>query len=307
MAFSQAPWLAPYINFNTKMRQQATSEFQKNLWKLKNNSVFGKTCENVKKRRSVSFTREKSKFLKLVRSPLFHSFEILEHDMIIVERHKPNVVLNRPLYVGAVVLDVSKQIMFNFHYNAIKKMYKDKVTMCASDTDSLFYHIETDDVYKDMQGMSKWLDTSDYPLDHPLYSLKNKKVMGLFKDENNGKIMTSFIGLRAKMYTFSTVDGKTKCVGKGVPRQALKQQLSFKDYYKCIVEKKNKNVSFKKISSDRKHNLFTTFSTKKGLSCFDDKRYIESCNVKTKAYGHFSIRDDGERNISELVELLDEL
>jgi len=108
MAFEQRPWLAPYIKHNTDMRKKATSDFQKNLWKLKNNAVYGKTCEQVRKRKNLDFTKKGKKFSKLVASPLYHSFDIFDYGLVAVERRKAKVVLNRPMFTGQVVLDISK-------------------------------------------------------------------------------------------------------------------------------------------------------------------------------------------------------
>lgn len=311
MAFEQKPWLAPYIKHNTEERKKATSDFQKNLWKLKNNAVYGKTCEQTRKRRNLNFTKQGEKFRKLVKSPLYHSFDIFDYGLVAVERRKAKIHLDRPLYTGQVVLDISKEIMYDFHFNCMKKKYGDAIHVCGSDTDSLIYKIKTDDVYNDMLEMKEWFDTSDYPVNHPLYSVVNKKVLGKFKDEMNGSPIRAFVGLRPKMYSFQRADEVVKCVGKGVPRSAL-SLLKFSDYANCLENICSKRVDFRKIGTDRKHHIFTTFSVKKGLSCYDDKRYILSDNVNTLAYGHYSLGgeeeneyDEGAENLKELVNLME--
>ncbi|KAJ1520397.1 hypothetical protein ONE63_003532 [Megalurothrips usitatus] len=291
MAFEQAPWLAPFIAHCTEKRKQATSAFRKSLFKLFINSNFGKSCENVRKRKNLNFTKKRDQFRKYVRSPLFHSFEIFDHGLVAVERKKQAVCLNRPMYTGVAVLDISKEIMFDFHYNVMKKFYGDNLKLLATDTDSLIYEVKTLDVYYDMSQMISYFDTSDYPPDHPLHSNQNKKMFGKFKDEMNGVPIRSFTELRPKMYAFQRQDGVSKSVGKGIPRAAMKSQLSYEDYEKCLKDKSLKSVSFSKISTDRKHHLFTTFSVKRGLSCYDDKRYILKDNIRTLAYGHYKLRD----------------
>ncbi|XP_052131277.1 uncharacterized protein LOC127751576 [Frankliniella occidentalis] len=215
--------------------------------------------------------------------------------------------------------------MYDFYYNVLKARYGENITMCAGDTDSLIVKIYTEDVYADMSEMREFFDTSDYPKNHPLYSLENKKVMGKFKDELNSEPIQAFVGLRAKMYSFKTVSQQEKSVGKGIPREALKSQLTFEDYKKCITQFKEKNVTFKKIGTDRRHNLFTSYCIKKGLSCYDDKRFLVD-NFVTLAHGHYKIKclneeekdddmdssidedyDEGERNLRELVLLQEEL
>ncbi|KAK3910146.1 Peptide methionine sulfoxide reductase MsrA 2, partial [Frankliniella fusca] len=310
MAFDQKPWLAPFINFNTEMRKQATSDFQKSLWKLYNNSTFGKTIESVRKRRNVNFTKKNDKFLKLVRSPLYHSFELFDHGLVAVERKKATIVLNRPVYTGAVILDISKEIMYDFYYNCLKRKYGNNVSVGVTDTDSLLLSIKTNDVYSDMHDLSDHLDTSDYPPDHPLFSVKNKKVLGKFKDELNGVPLKAMVGLRAKMYSFQTANTE-KCVAKGVPKTAVKTQITFQDYKDCLINYSSKNVTFKKIGTDQKHHLFTLSCSKKALSCFDDKRYILDNNIDTLAHGHYKIglkdADEGAENLDLLVSLIDEV
>ncbi|XP_026285709.2 uncharacterized protein LOC113211531 [Frankliniella occidentalis] len=323
--FEQKAWLKPFIEHNINMRKKATSDFQKSFWKLMCNSVFGKTCEAVRNHRSVVLTKEREKFRKLVRSPLFHSFDIFNHGLVCVERKKARIVLNRPLFVGQSCLDISKYIMYGFYYYVLKAKYGDNIRVCATDTDSLIVHVFTDDIYADMSEMSEHFDTSDYPTSHPLYSLQNKKVMGKFKDEMNSEPIISFIGLRAKMYSFKTKAHKEKSVGKGIPRAALKSQLCFEDYQNCITQFKRKSVNFSKIATDRKHNVYTTYSTKRGLSCYDDKRYILNDNISTLAHGHYKIKslnavhndectsdtddedDEGARNLRELILLQEEM
>ncbi|KAK3931642.1 LOW QUALITY PROTEIN: hypothetical protein KUF71_007457 [Frankliniella fusca] len=156
----------------------------------------------------------------------FQFFEVFNHDLVCVERKKAKVVLNRPLFVGQVCLDISKKIMYEFYY---KVRYGENIAVAAGDTDSLIVQIFTEDVYADMNEMRQFFDTSDYPKNHPLYSLENKKVMGKFKDGLNSEPVQAFVGLRAKMYSFKTVSQKEKSVGKGIPREALKSQLTFDD------------------------------------------------------------------------------
>ncbi|XP_052131662.1 uncharacterized protein LOC113215059, partial [Frankliniella occidentalis] len=314
--FEQKAWLAPYIMYNTEMRKKATSSFEKSLWKLYNNSVFGKTMESVRKRRNVDFTKQNAKFLKLVRSPLFHSFEIFDNDLVAVERRKGCVKLDRPIAIGAVVLDTSKAWMYNCYYNVLKKKFGSNVVSLLSDTDAWILSIKTEDLYKDLEELKAHFDFSDYPPENVLYSTENKKVMGKFKDELNGAVLAGVVGLRPKMYSFKTGD-MMKCVAKGVPRSAVKNQLNYDDYKDCILKLKQKSVTFSRICTDQKHHVFTAFSTKRALSCYDDKRYISSNNKDTYAFGSVHIAelneydddvssdDEGAANLEELVDMLD--
>ncbi|KAK3932684.1 Zinc finger protein 397 [Frankliniella fusca] len=241
MEFQQEAWLAPYIKFNTEMRKSAISNFQRSQYKLFNNVIFGKSIENVRRRRNVYLTKNNNKFLKHVKSPLFHSFEIFDNGLVAIEKRKSCILLNRPIFSGSVCLDLAKELMYDFYYNVLKAYYGDRVTCGGSDTDSLILSIKTNDVYQDMLDYKDHLDTSDYPQDHFLYSTVNKKVIGKFKDELNGTPLRAMAGLGPKMY--SILEGESeKCVAKGVPRVAVKTQLRFDDYKNCILTMKPKNV-----------------------------------------------------------------
>ncbi|XP_052124667.1 uncharacterized protein LOC127749656, partial [Frankliniella occidentalis] len=285
--FNQKPWLEKYIRFNTEQRQKCTSEFQKSMWKLLNNSVFGKTIESVRKRRNVYLTKSTQKFLKHVKSPLFHSFEMFDNDVVAVEKRKACIVLNRPLYSGAVCLDLAKEHMFKFYYNIIKPRYGENVRTCVHDTDSYILSIKTDDLYKDMEAFKDELDLSNYKKDHFLYSSKNARVLGKFKDELGGDPLCGVVGLAPKLYCLKLLGDKHKSVAKGVPRSAVRTQISYVDYKNCIESLNSKSVTYGKIGTDQKHHLFTTFSSRRALQCFDNKRYILSSNVETLAFGHY--------------------
>ena len=196
LQFKQYCWLKDYIDFNTTMRKNANSEFEKDFYKLMNNSVFGKTCENLKNRINVELVNNPIRMKKLCAKPSYKSFKIFNENLTAVHMAKPTLVLNRPIYVGFVVLDVSKLLMYDFHYNYIVKKYGEKAKLLFTDTDSLCYLVLIDDVYQDMMNDLHRFDTSDYKKDHFLYSLENKKVLGKMKDEVHGAIINEFIGLR---------------------------------------------------------------------------------------------------------------
>ena len=130
----------------------------------------------------------------MLAKPTFKSFVIINEKLCAVNTLKINLTLNRPIYVGFTVLDNSKILMYDFHYNHMKKVYDDKVKLLFTDTDSLCYIIETDDIYRDMDDYNHLFDTSNYNEDHFLYSLKNKRVLGKFKDEAKGKIIDEMLG-----------------------------------------------------------------------------------------------------------------
>ena len=158
-----------------------------------NNSVFGKTMENLRKRVNVKLVNNPKKLTKLVSSPSFNSFRIFSEDLAAVNMHKTTLYLNRPIYVVFCILDLSKTLMYEFHYNHIKAKYDNNAKLLFTDTDSLCYEIKTDNIYL--------FGTSDYPPSHPLNSTTNKKVLGKMKDETAGIPIQEFVGLRSKMYS----------------------------------------------------------------------------------------------------------
>jgi hypothetical protein len=205
VTFKQSCWLKDYIDFNTKMRSVSKNAFEKNFFKLMNNSIYEKTMENLRKRVNVKLVSSKDDLLKLVASPCFQSHRIMNENLIVVKSMKKVLTLNKPCYVGMSILNLSKTLMYDFHYNTIKKEYGDRAKLLFTDTGSLMYEISTDDVYEDFkrigEGIDCW-DNSDYPKDNPYHSTHNKKVIGKLKDEASGVPITEFVGLRSKMYSY---------------------------------------------------------------------------------------------------------
>ena len=149
LEFNQSPWLKQYIDFNTQKRTHAKNSFEKNFFKLMNNSVFGKTMENIRKRVDVRLVTSKEKLLKLASKPTYVSSKIFNENLVAVHKIKETLTMNRPAYIGMCILDLSKTLMYDFHYNYIKHKYGNKAKLLFTDTDSLTYEIETNDAYND--------------------------------------------------------------------------------------------------------------------------------------------------------------
>lgn len=287
LKFKQEPWLRSFIDFNTNMRKNATNSFDKDFYKLMNNSMFGKSMENLRSRCNVDLITDKKRALKLIASPSFQSFKIIDENLVIVSRHVTSLTLNRPIYTGFSVLDISKIFMYEFHYNHIKPKYADKAKLLFTDTDSLCYHIHTEDVYLDMVQNLDLYDTSDYPADHFLHSIKNKKVLGKMKDEMNGTIILEFVGVRSKMYSMLTKKGE-KNTAKGVVKNVRVKRLKHKTFKKCLFDNCRIRENMKTIIS-KNHELFSITTNKLALCPLDDKRYILEDGCNTLAHGHFKI------------------
>ena len=175
--------------------QNLKNDFEKDFFKLMNNSVFGKTMENVRNHRDIKLVTSDKRRSILASEPNYHSTKYISKDLLIMEMKKVEVKMNKPIYLGQAILDISKTLMYEFWYDYIKPMYSDKAKLCYTDTDSLVIHIKTEDFYKDIANdVERLFDTSNYDEkdSRPLLIGKNKKVIGKFKDELGGKIMTEF-------------------------------------------------------------------------------------------------------------------
>ena len=148
-----------------------------------NNAVFGKTMENLRKHVDVKLVNDETKAQKPICKPNFHDFRIFNEDLTAIQMRKAKLKLNKPIYVGFSILDLSKTLMYDFHYSYIKAKYGCQAKLLFTDTDSLCYEIQTADIYRDMLSDAFLLDTADYPQTHTLYSPVNRKVLGKMKDE----------------------------------------------------------------------------------------------------------------------------
>ena len=218
--FDQEPWTEPYIRMNTEFRKQAKSDFETDFYKLMNNSVFGKTMENLRNRADVKIVRdwETDKIRKLLSSPSFDRFTIFGNDMAGIHMRKTKLVLNKPVYTGMTILENSKILMYDFFYSYLKARYGYKCELVYTDTDSLTLDIQTKDAYEDMKEHSWMYDASNYPKDHQLYDGKNKKVLGKMKDECGGGVINEVVAVRPNMYSVDLEGKKNIRKAKGVKK-----------------------------------------------------------------------------------------
>ena len=286
ITFFQSSWMEPYIRKNTELRMKAANNFEKDFFKLMNNSVFGKTIENIRKRQNVFILDKKEKAINLTSQPNFDRLTILDENLIAVHMKKTEVYFNKPVYVGQAILDLSKTLMFDFHYNYIQKKYPlGKAKLLFTDTDSLMYEIFTKDFYKDIsRDVLEKFDTSDYPPQHPsgIPTGLNKKVIGLFKDEVAGKQITHFVGLRPKLYSYKIEEDKEVRKCKGIKKNVIKKRLTFDDYVKCLFSDQKQMRTMKIIRSE-KHVIYSKEVNKIALSNEDDKREVLANKIETLA------------------------
>ena len=294
LEFDQERWMEPYIRMNTEFRKDAKNGFEKDFYKLMNNSVFGKTMENLRNRVDIRIVRsnEKDKIRKLVASPLYSRHAIFTNDLVGIDMHKSRLLLNKPVYTGMTILDKSKILMYDFFYNHLKKQYGEKCELLYTDTDSLLLDIETEDVYKDIEKNKSFYDISDYPKEHPLFSEENKKVLGKMKDECNGEPITEYVGLRSKMYSIMTAKKNIK-KAKGVKDSVIKKQIKHEQYKTALFKKEQMWHGMKMLRSEG-HEIYGIHVNKISLSPFDSKRWIADDGVNTKAYGYNSAMEEIE-------------
>ena len=237
--FNQKTWLKPYINVNTKLRTEAKNDFEKDFFKLMNNAVFGKTMKNVRKHRDIRLVTTDRRRIQLTSESNYHTTKYFSENLMATEMKKTKVKMNKPIYLGMSILDISKTLMYEFWYDYIKPKYQDKAKLCYMDTDSFVIHIKTEDFYEDIANdVEEWFDTSNYDDNGPLPTGKNKKVIGLFKDELGGKIMKEFVGLRAKTYAYLMDDDTQHKKTKGTKKCIIKRELMFKNDDDCLSNKK---------------------------------------------------------------------
>ena len=296
LKFKEKDFMKNYIDKNTSLRSQAKNAFEKELFKLMNNSVFGKTMENVRNRVSIELVKDAERAAKLVNKPNFEELKIFDEFLIAVKTRTTKVWMNKPVYVGMSILDLSKTLMFSFQYGYVKKKWE-KAEVLYSDTDSLVLNIETDDFFRDISGdVAKWFDTNDYAKDHPavLEGLpivkENKKKIGLMKDDCGGKIVTEWVALRPKLYSFLTETGE-KQKAKGLKKSMKNKSLRHENFLKCL--RTGESQSRKQcLFRSRDHHIFTENMVKIALSCDDDKRIVLGNGIDTLSLGHASLEEE---------------
>ena len=302
LKFEQKPWLKKYIDLNTKLRQEANSKFEEDQAKLMNNAYFGKTCEDVRRYKDVKIVMKGKRAQKLINRPTFSRVKVYSENLSAFQLRKQVVNLNKPRYVGMTILNLSKIVMYDFHYNFILPKYPN-AKLLFTDTDSFCYWIPTSsNIYEDLKG-SNWIDFSNYENTHPNFDRKFHLVPGKFKDETGGIPIVEFVGLRAKMYSILKLDGETKATCKGINETVKKERLKHKHYKETLEEKKLRYDKITKILQEN-HQLYTVETVKNSLSPFNDKKYItkQKGGLKSLSFGHYLICEE-----EELVDMLDNI
>ena len=288
-----------YIDFNTRLRTAAKNDFEKDFYKLMNTSVFGKTMENIRPHRDIKLVNNQKDYLKTVMPPNFKSGTLLGPDLMGCEMGKIKVVMNKPVYLGQAILDLSKLMMYEFHYDYMLPKYARKGTsssageahgsnikLCYMDTDSFVHDIETEDFYNNIaEDIEARFDTSGY-CDRPLPVGKNKKVIGLMKEELGGEVMKEFISLRPKMYSYGVGNSEPKKC-KGIKKCVVKKTITFENYKRCLFDGRNIHRS-QLLFRSNKREVKTLEVNKLALNNQDNKR-ITTDGIASYAIGHHRV------------------
>ena len=301
---TQAAWMEPFITFNTLKRTAATSKFEKDFFKLMNNSCYGKLIEDIRKRMRVTAILNGARATRLTKKPQVSGFHILDEEVTLLQSIPRIATLNKPIAAGFQVLESAKLLMADWWYCKLKPKYGDGIKLLMSDTDSFLYQVKTEDIYKDMIEMKEDMDMSEYPKGAciktsegllPLYDGINKKVIGKMSDEKPGDIISEVVALKPKMYSIKTqsywypsIDPyPTTKRAKGIPKVAQKR-MTFDDYLHILKTSSTSTTKFRSIRSIKHVNKTLEFK-KRALSAFDDKKFILDDGICTLSYGHFKI------------------
>ena len=245
-----------------------------------NNACFGKTMENVRGRIELKLAFD-DKYQKKYQSKVNYKnttpYHINDNQFSIIQLSKTNVKLDKPIYAGFSILDLSKLHMYDFHYNVMKPKYGDNIELLMTDTDSFVYKIETEDFYKDMYDDKQYYDLSeyeqydkdgnDYSPHYQYYDETNKKVLGMFKDEKPKSTISEGVFVRPKCYSMMCDDGDNTKKLKGVHKQTVKKDIKHNDYKKLVLEDKTKTVQFEAIRCKSKE--LTNYSLRLRTNCSD--------------------------------------
>jgi hypothetical protein len=279
------------VDYCTAGRQNATSAYEVELYKGLVCSVFGKTMENVRRRKNYRLIADPHKLLKAVSGPAYETSQIINDDLVLVQNAKKSLMLDKPIHAGFTILEVAKLHMFRFYYDYLMVRYDgpDRCSLLYTDTDSFILQIRTDDLHADMVADGDLFDFSNFPSHHPQFSNVNARVVGKMKSETGDLQPLQFIGLRSKMYSL-LVPGidKAKMTAKGIKKSYVEKKIKHEDYADVLVSGVSTSAEFCVIRS-KNHEIETARIKKVCLATFDDKRFVLEDGIHTFAHGHYRI------------------
>ncbi|VVC42844.1 DNA polymerase, palm domain [Cinara cedri] len=269
MQFNQLPWLKKYIYLNTDMRKKAANNFEKDFYKLMNNTIFSK------RRINIELVSNEQRVQKLINRITFKYCTTYNENLCAISLEN-KIIISAILSILDLPYWTSQKIkMYDYHYNVMRKHFKDTISLLYTNTNSLVYHIKTKDFDLDLRskpGLLECTDTVNRPKDHQCYVKERKKVPGLFSEESDGRTITEFCALRAKSYAYK-INGVKKIKAKGIRGHVVKNHMTFNDHNKCLFGVRDLNVHRENVSIWWfLHQLKTIFTNKLAYNKYDDKR-----------------------------------
>ena len=262
-----------------KTKEESSDEFNKGLYKLLNDCIYGKSIENQRNRINLKLINDRKVYQKCVNKPNFISQKIFDKNFVAVHCSKTVLTLNKPIYVGFCIFELSKLLMYQFHYDYVLNTFND-VNLLFTDTHSLVYEIKSGNVYDQRFKDKHLFDFSGYSKNSVYYDDSNKKVLGKMKHELGGAEVVEFFGLKFKIYSLIAEDDKEVNKAKGV-----NLKLRHDEYLDILFNKKVVRHKMKRIQSFL-HRIVTYDIHKISLSCFDDKKHVLDGGIYILAYFH---------------------
>ena len=277
ISFKQSKWLEGYISFNTQKRNKSKNDFEKDFFKLLNNAAFGKFLENVRKRLGLELIKkgDVKKIIKQQSKLTFNGIQKSYENYDSYTFNKNEVVMDKAIYVGFAILELSKLHMYETYYDTLQPYFgQENLQLHYVDTDGMILSMKTKDIIKDLKNLENIFDFSNLDENHELFSNKNKKVIGKFKIETPKYIwIDEFVCLRSKVYSFKCKNNdENKNKIKGISKSQSKH-IKFEEYYNCLFGKEYQRECNNYIIRSINHEMVLQEVKKSTLSLFDDKRY----------------------------------
>lgn len=304
VSFAQGPFMKVWVDFCTKKRSKAKTDFEKNFFKLLVNSVFGKTIESVSNRKKVKICLNIESFSKWTRDPNYERHVIINDDVSIVILKQTKARVIQPFYIGFSILELSKHVMYDFFYNVLRPYFgEDGVQLLYSDTDSLAIQVQTFNILLDLGELAPNMDFSNLAKSHPLFCESNRAALFKFKEEFALQPIARLCALKSKCYSFEIacacktgLDERAVCIKckngtsksfhtnklKGIQKRTARE-IHFSKYLKCLENSYVQRDMITQITS-KTHQLTTNIVNKISLSSFDDKRFIFNCGVHSSPF-----------------------
>ena len=292
--FRQEACIKSYIDMNTDLRKNAKNEFEKDFFKCMINSIFGKSVENIRNHSDIKLVTTNEQRKRYVSRPNYHTSKQFSEELMAIEMSKTSIFMDKPVYLGQAILDISKILMYEFYYDYLKVKYKDKVKLCYMDRDSFVLHIKTEDFYEDIANdVNEWFDTSGYnkecklPRSFPIGV--NKKVIGKFKSEISNEIMIKFCTPNAKTYAYLLDSDKEIKKAKGTKKCVIDRILTFKRHANAVLNDETTMTSQLRFKSEC-HDVCTEKLNKIAINPKYSKRLQTYDRITTYPYGTSAIK-----------------